>query len=576
MRHEPLISGWFSRRGRFVLKKSPLKQGEFRSALGEAKGISVQLKWHTLALAGLLGLLAPWKAAFADDYTSGAWQTAPAADGSAARKSLARANSTPTYDNGPQNINAAERRLTQELLRQAMVELDANHFETARRLTRRAAAVGVNAGFAGIRPEQVFVEIDRKERASQSVIPAVSEDSGRRFKAHAIELLDHGLLALDEKRFDEAEQCARQAAELHVPWEKYDYRPENLLTDIRRERSSLATGQAIQPAAASAIEPRPLAAGTHPPTEWANRTSAPATAPDSGAARSPAETLLQQAMDDLRAGRDELARQRLEQALGSLPGSQQSVAVASFGGSATTASNRPAGFSAAATPPGSPAYVPPSPSSVYFPVRRDQPNLAPTFQNGAEVAIKPLHDPYLGDEPTTTDKSGPGGQAMRESLPIAAPVNPVYVSRNGAPTMTDAPVQRVTYDSASPQYAPSSPPPKIQTSPDVPSLNPQISWLEKMSTPIPAQGMPPQGMAPGMPTQGASSPPFHPLPPNGQAMAAERGFNPAPIAPPASTDTQWSAGRMSTPTGADPAVANSPDQPKPGFFQKVWGAISGE
>jgi hypothetical protein len=106
----------------------------------------------------------------------------------------------------------------------------------------------------------------------------------------------------------------------------------------------------------------------------------------------------------------------------------------------------------------------------------------------------------------------------------------------------------------------------------VPSLNPQIGWLEKMSTPIPPQG--------GPPTQ-----PYAPQPyagqiysgqPYGQTAPPQRGFNPAPIAPPASADTQWSAGRASAPSTVDPAIANSPDQPKPGFFEKMWNTISGE
>ncbi len=79
-----------------------------------------------------------------------------------------------------------------------------------------------------------------------------------------------------------------------------------------------------------------------------------------------------------------------------------------------------------------------------------------------------------------------------------------------------------------------------------------------MSVPIPAQG------APG------GSPSYAP------AAGPQRGFNPAPIAPAASMDSQWAPGRMPTPSGTDPAIDNSPEQPKPSLFHKIWDAMSGE
>jgi hypothetical protein len=279
-------------------------------------------------------------------------------------------------------------------------------------------------------------------------------------------------------------------------------------------------------------------------------------------------------MDDLRAGRDELARLRIEQALNSIQASAQSPPVASFGGYAGAA-NHPAGLTPGGLVPATPGYTPSM--ATFFPVRRDQPNVAPIAPSASDVALKPMHDPFLGDDATTTDRLSPGAQAMRESMPTGATINPVYVSRTPLPVMSDTPVQRVGYDAPVPGG------PRVQTTPNTPSLNSQINWLERMSTPIPQGALQPgqayagQQTAPqgGLPPQAYSQ--QNMAPPYAQTgMPPQRGFNPAPLAQPVPGDTQWQAGRMATPSGADPAVANSPDQTKPGFFQKVWGAISGE
>jgi hypothetical protein len=260
-------------------------------------------------------------------------------------------------------------------------------------------------------------------------------------------------------------------------------------------------------------------------------------------------------MDDLRAGRNELARLRIEQALNSVPGSPQNSPVASFAGYAAAA-NRPMGLTPGGLVPTAPGYTPTAATSTFFPVRRDQPNVAPIAPSVADVALKPMHDPFLGDDATTTDKLSAGAQTMREAMPTGATINPVYVTRNAPPTMYPDPVQRVGYDSPAPAA------PKVQTSPDAPTLNPQLGWLEKMSMPIPSSGLPPAQAYAGQqtaPQQYAGQPyPGVPQP---------RGYTVTPLAPPSSA---------SAPPGTDPALANSPDQPKPGFFQKMWGAISGE
>ncbi|HUE12941.1 MAG TPA: hypothetical protein VMR25_02150 [Planctomycetaceae bacterium] len=527
-------------------------------------------KWHTLAVAGSLGIFTSWNVAVADDNSSDAWPSRPAFK--AAARNTPNAYTPGTDDEVP--------RKTQELLRQAMVELDANRFESARRLTRRAAAVGLSVGYVGVHPDQLLAEIDRRERDAASASRMPPAESGRSYKARAIELLDRGLLALDEKRFGDAERFARQAAQLHVAWDKYDYRPENLLAEIHRQNPSVAQQGAARPEADGAFNPRPsVAVDAHPPTEWANRTTSPSPtdpyrtneppaqpiaqavpqrpAPMSSAgaaSRSPAETLLEQAMDDLHAGRDELARHRIEQALGAIPGSPQSAALASFSGYPAANANRPVGLT-----PGSPAYSAPPSSQVYFPIRRDQPNVVSTSPGAADVTMKPMHDPYLGDDPTTTDKANAGAQAMRESIPQGAAINPAYLSRSSTPSMTDSPVQKVGYESSATQDTPTGySAPKVQTGPNTAPLSPQLGWLEKMSVPIPPQG------APGG------------YPPNAPPGVPPRSYNPTPSSPPSSMDSQWAAGRMTDSSGAVPGSPNSPDQPQPGFFHKVWDAISGE
>jgi hypothetical protein len=468
-----------------------------------------------------------------------------------------------------------------------MIEMEAKRFDTARRLARRAAAIGVSAGVVGVHPEQVLAEIDRRERAAQVVIPTVSSaqmlsasvsspaaapasgETRRNAKVHAIELLDQGLLALDQKRFDEAEQCAHKAADLQVMWGQYDYRPENLLVDILRERTSAANPTGGQPVTSSAFDARhgvpretqattegtdrnplsqansvqPYQAGSSVPQTATQIPSQIPAATPAGSNRAPAQSLLEQAMDDLRAGRNELARQRLEQAMNSLPGNSQAPPMASFG-SYSAAANRPVGLSPSGINPAA-AYPTASPQ-VFFPIRRDQQNVVPAAST-SDVALKPMHDPYLGDEPTTTDKLGPAAQSMRESMPTGAPISQAFLTK-GVP---DPSIQRTAYDSDTPRPALV---PRVQTNPETPSLNPQIGWLEKMSTPMPPMGMPA---------------------PTTSQMPSQRGYNGAPIAPPASADTQWPAGRIPA-QQPDPAIANSPDQPKPGFFQKIWGAISGD
>ncbi len=464
-------------------------------------------------------------------------------------------------------------RIVDELVRQALVELDANRFDTARRLAQRAAAISAATGIVSTRPEQLIAEIDRKQQRANVVIPTAARRaeaaprSERSHKAEAIQLLDHGIMALDQKRFEEAENFARQAAQLPVNWDRFDYRPENLLEDIRRERPALANAAPAIPPGDAPFNARPsvtsAAESASPVTAWSGQppaaatpasyqttsyqttsyqTAAPSVAQPPVAAananaggRSSAEMLLLQAMDDLRAGNDEMARHRLEQAMSSITPSAQTAPVASFGGSGT----RPT------LPPNGVLVQGSSPPPVYFPVRRDQPSINAPFTAQNDVALKPMHDPYLGDDSATTDKQSAGVQAMRESTPSGAPINHVYLSGNGAPATDNSTVQRVGYQSSAPQAPPGYIPPKVQASPEAQALSPQLSWMERMSQPIPPQSAPP------------------PTSYNTAGQADGRPFNPIPSVRP-------------QPSPADSQLGTAPDQPKPGFFEKVWDSIVGD
>jgi hypothetical protein len=351
-----------------------------------------------LAVVGSLGFFASWNAV-ADDTSPTTW-TDPSAARAAARSSAAA---------NPGTGAPESHRIVDELVRQALVELDANRFDTARRLAQRAAAISAATGIVSTRPEQLIAEIDRKQQRSAVVVPtaarpvAAATRSERSHKAEAIQLLDHGIMALDQKRFDEAETYARQAIQLQVNWDRFDYRPENLLDDIRRERPAVANAGPAIPVSDAPFNVHPnAAASASPATAWSGQppaaatpaayqttsyqttpyqatsdhTAAPSVAQPPVAAananagsRTSAEMLLLQAMDDLRAGNDEMARHRLEQAMSSITPSAQSAPLASFGGSGT----RPT------LPPNGVLVQGSSPPPMYFPVRRDQPNINAPF-----------------------------------------------------------------------------------------------------------------------------------------------------------------------------------------------------
>ena len=112
-------------------------------------------KWHTLAVVGSLGLFASWNAV-ADDTSPTNWT-----DPSAARPAARSSASTNTGSGATEG-----HRIVDELVRQALVELDANRFDTGRRLAQRAAAISAACGIVSTAPGAVNRR-DRSETATR-------------------------------------------------------------------------------------------------------------------------------------------------------------------------------------------------------------------------------------------------------------------------------------------------------------------------------------------------------------------------------------------------------------------------
>src|ERR1700733_7272773 len=112
-----------------------------------ARDLPVGSKWLTLAFVGSLGLMA--SAVETSDHL---------AVGADERTAKSDAWSTD------------ERRQALDLLRQAVVAMRANRFETARQLARKAAELNESNTLFDIRPGHVLAEVDRRERSG--VVPA--------------------------------------------------------------------------------------------------------------------------------------------------------------------------------------------------------------------------------------------------------------------------------------------------------------------------------------------------------------------------------------------------------------------
>jgi len=525
--------------------------------------------------------------------------------------------------------NTDERRRALELVRQATVELKANRLDAARRLARQAADLNATYSLFDVRPEHVLAEIERKEKSgglitgasgssseqelkqpakpaaglvaaapepadpfetlkadasarstSKSiptakvltsalpeldhqphVLPSETPPSPDRVKARAIEILDRGLQALDEQRLDDAERYARAALALNASFSRLEYKPEYLITEVgiarARVRLDAATSQPNLPgrkqaAASEAIPqtaarpgsqyppevsldpdrqvqptpPAPLAPAAPPATPSAQAYSpaqSTASVQGVGSSRERAERLLQEALTDLRAGRDDVARARIEGALGVIhPGAPRTLPL--FPGTSPTLAAPQTATHADVT-----QYAMPRAGVPSYDKARDE----------HDVALKPLHDPYLGDDPNSTNKSTAGEKSFRETASSYAPLSSALSLDRPLPTMTDELPQPPAAASSSVAAGAG----RVQTAADTDNQPAKVRWPESQPAPTSQSVVP---LAPSAPTV--------------QAGGRSGYSSPSGYAPPAT----------------DPWVKVPTEEPHPGYFRRLWNAISGE
>jgi hypothetical protein len=562
-----------------------------------AEGISVKSNWLTLAFVVSLGLMA------AVGLSNQSWLFA--ADG-------APATSEPGGND--------EHGTALELLKQAAAELQAQHLDAAKRLAQQASALNAHYSLFDVRPEHLLAEIERRERAGgptakesqidfkpisqaakrgpiatsmvaestlsaadpfatstaenavpnstsepapkasaaltqlTSVPPADVPASSDRIKARAIEMLDLGLQALDEKRIDDADRYARAALSLHAAWNKFEYKPENLITEIGIARASQrliaaqsqpvpqsnalsnsgegsivreANGATEKPVPAPAAAP-PQNVASQPPT-----ISAGATSP-----RERAERLLQEAMVDLHEGRDDVARSRIEGALGAIhPTTPRQLPMSWPSNMTSPAATRPAG---------APAYT------------------IDRALDARDVALKPMHDPFLGDDPMLTQKSTAGEKSMREGNPYYVSPNPNYNLNRPLPVIGDDPSQANAANQHSQTAAASTS--RIQTIGESQNQAAAANWPETEAAQSGPQKFAPSTL-PAASQQIASRP---------YGQISEPRVT-APIAPPIQPDPKWSSPSRTpyAPPTTDP-MAPAPSEDHPGYFRRLWNTMRGE
>jgi hypothetical protein len=393
-----------------------------------------------------------------------------------------------------------------------------------------------------------------------SAPPANDAPPTDRTKARAIEILDQGLQALDEKRIDDAERYARAALSLHAAWNKFEYKPENLITEIGIARASqrLAASQSqpvsqlnsqsnagedssVRPAAAAMEKPVPVpsAAATPAPAPPQHVATQPAaTATTATSPRQRAERLLQEAMIDLHEGRDDVARSRIEGALGAIhPTPPRPLPMLWPGNSATPT-----------LPPhaGAPAYT------------------IDRAADARDVALKPMHDPFLGDDPMLTQKSTAGERSMREGNPYYVSPNPNYSLNRPMPVIGDDPSQA----NAANQHAQTAAASAGRIPPVGESQNQAaaVRWPETEAAMLTPQKFASSNIQPA--SQQTASGPY------GQVSEPRVA---APIAPPIQPDPKWSSPSRTpyTPPTTDP-WAPAPSEDHPGYFRRLWNAMRGE
>jgi hypothetical protein len=381
-------------------------------------------------------------------------------------------------------------------------------------------------------------------------------------KARAIAILDRGLQALDEQRFDDAEGYARAALSLHASFSKLEYKPEYLITEVgiarARQRLDAATSQTTvqsqgptqskvpaSPADRSFQRPAPapptVAAATPPVAHPYSAAQSAAVAAGAASSHERAERLLQEALADLHAGRDDVARARIEGALGVIH-SGTSQPPARFPGN-VAAATPPVAMAPGAMLPAPPRTDPPQAAMPRAGFLNYVPDPA---LNAHDAALKPLHDPYLGDDPTTTQKSTAGENSLRETLPTDVPLSPTLSLNRPLPRMSDELAAPPTTASKA-NYA--TPAGVSQTQAVAAGQNPaaRVRWPESDAAPASATAQ-----AAAAPT----TPGTTPAPSDVPSPSARYSY--APV-----TSSSW-------------AQSTSSADDHPGFFHRVWTAITGE
>ncbi len=412
-------------------------------------------------------------------------------------------------------------------------------------------------------------ELDHQPHALALETPPAPEQ----VKARAIEILDRGLQALDERRLDDAERYARAAQALDATFSRLEYKPEYLITEVGIARARLrldaATSQPNLPgskqATASAAmaqaaarpgsqyppevsltadrqvqptSPVPSAATTPPATTSAQVYSpaqSTAGAQGAGSSRERAERLLQEALDGsargTRRSRPSANRRsarcdppRRTRTLPLFPGTSPTLA-------APQAEAHPDVAQYAMPRAGIPSYVPDK-------ARDDH-----------DVALKPLHDPYLGDDPNSTNKSTAGEKSFRETTSSYAPLSSALSLDRPLPKMTDDLPQQP----AAASYPVAAGAGRVQTAADSDNQPAKVRWPESQPAPTSQSAVPLAPSAPAVQADdrsGYSSPSAYALP-----TTPAKVFAPVRV-------SNWPS-------------SDSEDQ-NPGFFRRIWNAISGE
>lgn len=497
---------------------------------------------------------------------------------------------------GAQAPRSPQQKRADEYLAKAQAELEAGHFDTARRLAKEAAKMDVTFGLFDMRPEHLLAEIDRRERsphpfnrvvgnrkvgAPRSLNSAVQSTSAGRMirssssdnlKAQAIGLLDKGLLALEQKRFDDADRLARSASEMGVVWNQGDYRPENLLADITAQRTGVVpanqrtktvkdgafqlVGASQSPGSASLSNP----ASPWDSTPHAFRGSesheevgmpwndaakpgalAPSTAGRSAEVSADAQKLLEEAGQDLQAGRKEAARQRIARAY-ELMASTESLA---------NAHNR----SVPATWPSPLSTASASISSVKS--NAESRSHARIDAPDDEVFL-PLHDPYLGDQPLHTQKGTATELRLREATPPSTPIGSNDLPTATSPPRANSQVRQAVYNDNS----------RIPKGPERGDASQSVIATAGYASRSPSQSS-------DMAATNSAKPVAHAH--DSSLLTHGEDFKPAKVAPPIAVQGRYAVpGRVPGATPSDPHRRPTPDGERPGFFRRMWGAMTGD